>query len=89
MRHFRELDIETKIFLSKGGYRVGQIGTEENDCFSCIESWKYWLNPFHWSKNIWTSTRIFMSIILVIFSGCLLGLFIKVCSCLKRCCCSS
>ena len=88
MRHFRELDTETKILLSKGGYRIGQIGTQDNDCFSCIESWKYWLNPFNWSANIWNSTRIVMSVIMLIGSLCILGLLIKICMCFK-CCCSS
>ena len=88
MRHFRELDTETKILLSKGGYKIGQIGTGDNDCFTCIESWKYWLNPFHWSENIWTSTRIVMSVIMLICSFCILGLLIKICLCFKWCCSS-
>lgn len=87
MRHFRELDVETKILLSKGGFRNSRIGTENYDCFSCIESWKYWLNPFHWSENVWTSTRIVMALILFICTLSILGLLIKICTCLK-CCCS-
>ena len=88
MRHFRELDVETKILLSRGGYRMSKIGTEDNDCFSCIESWKYWLNPFHWGDNIWTSTRIVMALTLFICTISVLGLCIRMCACLK-CCCSS
>ena len=89
MRQFRELNTETNIVLSKGGYRTGKIGTENNDCFSCIESWKYWLNPFNWGINVWTTTRIVMVVIIFLCSLCFLGLLIKLCSCFKWCCCSS
>ena len=89
MRQFRELNTETHIRLSKGGYRMGEIGTKDNDCFICLESWTYWLSPFNWSNNVWTSTRIVIIAIVLIFSCCLIGVFAKMCSCLKWCCCSS
>ena len=86
MRDFRKSSTETSILLSKGGYRVGQIGTTNNDCFTCFESWKYWLNPFHWGKNIWTSTRIVMVIIILVISFCCLGTIVKLLTCFKWCC---
>ena len=89
MRMFRELNTEINIRLSKGGYRQGELGTNDNDCFICLESWAYWLSPFNWSKNVWTSTRIVIIVVLLICSFCLIGLFVKICSCFKWCYCSS
>ena len=89
MRQFRELNTETHIRLSKGGYQIGEMGTHDNDCFICLDSWSYWLSPFNWSNNVWTSTRIVIIVIAILSSFCFICLFVKICSCFKWCCCSS
>ena len=61
-------------------------GNFDNDCFICLESWAYWLSPFNWSKNVWTSTRIVMVIIILVISFCCLGTIVKLLTCFKWCC---
>jgi hypothetical protein len=87
LRHFRNVDENDKMITY--GQLANQAASMSRNCIECSDTWLYYLDPFNWSDTIWTSTRLIISIILLLCAVTFCLTLVKCCLVLRKCCCSS
>ncbi|XP_040568877.1 cell fusion protein aff-1 [Lepeophtheirus salmonis] len=55
------------------------------DCPNCSDSWKYWINPFSWGTNIWSTTRILLTTVTLVIILSLIIIVVRIMCCICRC----
>ena len=83
LRHFRHVFGNE---VTSTGYKKGSFAASTNHCLGCSDTWLYYINPFHWADAIWNSTRLIITVVLILCAVTILALSIKICMCLKKCC---
>lgn len=84
MKEFRPVESYSK--TSTQGFESRIRHRDHLDCLSCSESWEFWLNPFNWTERLWTTTRIVISILVLLTFLTIVAILVKCCYCIAHCC---
>lgn len=82
LRHFHHV-------FNNGGKEMKSsqpITSPSRHCLTCSDTWIYYIDPFNWADNIWTTTRLIIYVVLVLCFVTFILISVKLCLCFKQCC---
>lgn len=84
LRHFRHVLSHNEMTLSSNQLPAASLS---KNCLGCSETWFYYIHPWNWADSFWNTTRLIITVIVILIALFSLAICVKIGLCIKQCCC--